>query len=114
MPRAPAENARPLELIGQAYVPRLLIGAIFVPLVYAASSIFPLAEDDGIPFFFYATCFIVVLAGNVAATVMFNAQMSFFAKIADAEIGATYMTCALLHNGITLCPSAFRCVSTGI
>ena len=34
----------------------------------------------------------MTLLGNIVATIMFNAQMSFFARISDGDIGGTYMT----------------------
>jgi hypothetical protein len=40
----------------------------------------------------YAALLVLSTLGSVLATVMFVAQMSFFARIADPAIGGTYMT----------------------
>ena len=74
------------------------VGLMAVPLVYAASVIFPTADTE-IPWTFYSCCFLVLLlgvlplrhssssggryaigtsfvpAGSIAATAMFNAQV---------------------------------------
>eukprot|EP01050_Picozoa_sp_SAG11_P005109 SAG11_NODE_346_length_10432_cov_4.883770_9_plen_127_part_00 len=76
-------DAKPLKMLGLSYVPRMLVGLTGVPLVYTASVLMPTLGDDEIPWTFYTVCFGILFLGNIIATVMFNAQMSFFARISD-------------------------------
>ena len=65
--RVANSDSRPLELIGDIYVPRLLIGMLAMPLVYSAGHYFPIAAGGELPLGFYAACFVVRAAAAAAA-----------------------------------------------
>ena len=49
-------------------------------------------DREPLPLLLYGTILAFSVVGSVFATVMFVAQMAFFARVADPAIGGTYMT----------------------
>lgn len=66
---------------------RLAISLSGIPLVY----FFPNNTDD-ISFIYYLLILAIFLSYSLCSNFMFVSQGAFFAKIADARIGGTYMT----------------------
>ena len=89
---------RPLSLIATIYSPRLLLGVASAAYVSYVSDVFPLAEGAETPYLLYGLLAALSTLGAVFMTMMFVAQMAFFARVADPAIGGTYMT---LLNTIT-------------
>ena len=56
------------------------------------AAVLPVAEGEPLPLLLYGTILAFSVVGSVFATVMFVAQMAFFARVADPAIGGTYMT----------------------
>ena len=83
---------RPLSLCARVYMPRLLLGLATAAVVSHAAAVLPVAEGEPLPLLLYGTILAFSVVGSVFATVMFVAQMAFFARVADPAIGGTYMT----------------------
>jgi PAT family acetyl-CoA transporter-like MFS transporter 1 len=87
---------RPLDTFLKAMPYRLLIGLLFMGIVWWA----PLTKisEGKYPLYFFLVVLLVYSMHQVTLYSMFVAQMAFFAKVSDPAIGGTYMT---LLNTIT-------------
>jgi len=75
---------RPLDLAMWQYVPRLLLGAVACGLVAYT--------PEEIGWEFTAVVMLFMAVHSAMSTSMFTAQMAFFARVSDPEIGGSYMT----------------------
>jgi PAT family acetyl-CoA transporter-like MFS transporter 1 len=72
---------RPLSLIAMVYKPRLLMGVASAVFVYHVADLFPLPDGADVPYKVYAVLMLLSLIGAVFMTMMFVAQMAFFARV---------------------------------
>lgn len=72
---------RPLSLCAMVYKPRLFMGVASAVFVYHVSDLFPLPEGADVPYKVYAVLTLLSLIGAVFMTIMFVAQMAFFARV---------------------------------
>jgi MFS transporter, PAT family, solute carrier family 33 (acetyl-CoA transportor), member 1 len=78
----------PLRLWCWAYVARLFAAVVAQITVL----IYPTAHDEAVPFWYLLTVIISHVYSTFTSTIMFVASAAFHARIADPEIGGTYMT----------------------
>uniref|UniRef100_A0A6V3DJ58 Acetyl-coenzyme A transporter 1 n=1 Tax=Heterosigma akashiwo TaxID=2829 RepID=A0A6V3DJ58_HETAK len=81
---------RPLSVFVWGFPVRLVCGVVY-------AFVLPLAKPaymvpGATPYSFYAALLLAVILHEVAANMMYVAQMAFFSKISDPAIGGTYMT----------------------
>ena len=74
----------PLSLIATVYKPRLLLGVASATYVWHVSDAFPLPEGADLPYILYAVLMLLSLLGAMFMTMMFVAQMAFFARVVRA------------------------------
>lgn len=80
----------PLDIFLKAMPFRLLMGLVFMAIVWWAPST---KSDTGTyPFYFFLVILVVYALHQVTLYCMFSSQMAFHAKISDPAIGGTYMT----------------------
>ena len=72
---------RPLSLIATVYKPRLVMGVVSAAFVYHVADVFPLPDGADMPYNIYAVLMLLSVIGAVFMTMMFVAQMAFFARV---------------------------------
>merc|ERR1711939_1135499 len=78
----------PLRLWCWAYTARL-VAAVVAQLTVV---MYPSAHDEAVPFWYLLTVIVSHVYSTFTSTIMFVASSAFHARIADPDIGGTYMT----------------------
>ena len=81
---------RPMDVFLKAMPPRLLMGLVYMWIVWATPSFQQL--DGEFPLFYYLMIVGVYMVHQVFLYSMFVSIMAFFARISDPAVGGTYMT----------------------
>ena len=81
---------RPMDVFLKAMPPRLLMGLVYVWIVWATPSF---QEPNGeFPLYYYVMIVSIYLVHQFFVCSMFVSVMVFFASISDPAVGGTYMT----------------------
>ena len=81
---------RPMDVFLKAMPPRLLMGLVYMWIVWATPS-FQDSNGD-FPAYFYIMIVAIYMVHQVFLYSMFVSIMAFFARISDPAVGGTYMT----------------------
>lgn len=82
---------RPMDVFLKAMPPRLLMGLVYMGIVYATPS-FQDPEDGHFPQYYYGLIVLAFVVHQIFLYSMFVSIMAFFAKVSDPAVGGTYMT----------------------
>jgi len=86
-------GARPLDVCKKLYPYRMLMGIFaFLIILSMPESLKDHSTITAVHYFFYFMVFVLTVVSSIISTAFFSAQMSFFAKISEKDIGGTYMT----------------------
>ena len=81
---------RPMDVFLKAMPPRLLMGLVYMWMVWATPSF---QESNGeFPVYYYVMIVAIYMVHQVFLYSMFVSIMAFFARISDPAVGGTYMT----------------------
>ena len=81
---------RPMDVFLKAMPPRLLMGLVYMWMVWATPS-FQDSNGD-FPVYYYVMIVAIYMVHQVFLYSMFVSIMAFFARISDPAVGGTYMT----------------------
>lgn len=81
---------RPMDVFLKAMPPRLLMGLVYMGMVWITPS-FQDANGD-FPIYYYIMIVAIYMVHQVFLYSMFVSIMAFFARISDPAVGGTYMT----------------------
>ncbi|KAF4671242.1 Major facilitator super domain-containing protein 3 [Perkinsus chesapeaki] len=95
-----ATSARPLAMMRAVYLPKVMLGAVSMLLVFIcptgaltrSKTHHAQPGDDEVSMLYYCLCFGLLIVHAALSQCIFLGKMSFFSQVSDTSIGGTYMT----------------------